>query len=256
MDFKVSYLDAGLTYFSDQDSNPVTSMASTPALVPKARRYKTQLRDFLATNRSKRKMAGGEFPVVDPPPSVVGPSASSIQHIQQAAAAAASYTTPYNCGVYGGTGYATPESNLYVHQQQNFYHHPANFDNRYLDSTSLFQYRALGTYYPEYSSAAAYVGNGFLDVSRGCLYDNQYGKDSACQLDYKNSHNSYANISQGSLDISKGGGGGHKGSNGIESSSPTASSHGAKGEADVKREDYMMHYTNGNDTSATRQTGG
>lgn len=109
----------------------------------------------------------------------------------------------------------------------------------------MFQYRALGTYYPEYSSAA-YVGNGFLDVSRGCLYDNQY-KDSACQLDYKNSHNSYANIPQQSLE---GGKGAHKGSNGLDSS---PNSHGVKVEVESKREDYMMHYANGND-STTRQT--
>lgn len=99
MDFKVSYLDAGLTYFSDQDSNPVTAMVTTPTPAPKARRYKTQLRDFLASCRSKRKIVGGEYPVE--PSTAVGPSAS-IQHIQQAAVAAASYTAPYNCSVYGG----------------------------------------------------------------------------------------------------------------------------------------------------------
>ena len=242
MDFKVSYLDAGLnnSYFSDHDSTPITS---TPAPTPKARRYKTQLRDFLASCRSKRKIAAGagDYSAQDPAAPVAA-TASSIQQMQQAAVAAAAttYTTPYNCNVYGGTTYAAPENNLYVHQQQNFYHHPANFENRYLDSTSLFQYRTLGTYYPEYTPAA-YVGNGFLDVSRGCIYDNQYAKDSACQLEYKGSHNSDANISRRSLDVSKG----HKGS--------SLEVNGLKGEAEgsLKREDYMMHYTNGNDTRQT-----
>jgi hypothetical protein len=249
MDFKVSYLDAGLnnSYFSDHDSTPINS---TPTPAPKAKRYKTQLRDFLSSCRSKRKISAGapDYVTQDPTTVVAAASASSIQQMQQAAAAAAaaatSYPTPYNCNVYGGSTYAAPEPNLYAHTQQNFYHHPASFDNRYLDSTSLFQYRTLGTYYPEYSPAA-YVGNGFLDVSRGCLYENQ----ASCQLDYKSAPghgHSYASMAsqQPSLEVSSRGGGGYKGSSEVN---------GLKTEVEgsLKREDYMMHYTNGNDTRQT-----
>lgn len=64
MDFKVSYLDTGLasTYFSEADQLVVPPSSSPNSLPPPVtptrpnRRYKTQLRDFLSTCRSKRKM--------------------------------------------------------------------------------------------------------------------------------------------------------------------------------------------------------
>lgn len=64
MDFKVSYLDTGLasTYFSEADQLVVPPSGSPNSLPPPVtptrpnRRYKTQLRDFLSTCRSKRKM--------------------------------------------------------------------------------------------------------------------------------------------------------------------------------------------------------
>lgn len=64
MDFKVSYLDTGLasTYFSEADQLIIPSSNSPNSLPPPVtptrpnRRYKTQLRDFLSTCRTKRKM--------------------------------------------------------------------------------------------------------------------------------------------------------------------------------------------------------
>lgn len=64
MDFKVSYLDTGLasTYFSEADQLIVPSSNSPNSLPPPVtptrpnRRYKTQLRDFLSTCRTKRKI--------------------------------------------------------------------------------------------------------------------------------------------------------------------------------------------------------
>lgn len=64
MDFKVSYLDTGLasTYFTDADQLIIPPSGSPNSLPPPAtpqrptRRYKTQLRDFLSTCRSKRKL--------------------------------------------------------------------------------------------------------------------------------------------------------------------------------------------------------
>ena len=78
MDFKVSYLDAGLTsnYFTDQESSSIaapttttssiTSVSSTQTVLPSqipaqpatqkiGRKYKNQLRDFLTNCRTKRK---------------------------------------------------------------------------------------------------------------------------------------------------------------------------------------------------------
>lgn len=69
MDFKVSYLDAGLNsnYFTDSDQlvglspggsggSPASSSSTTPTQRV-SRRYKTQLRDFLSTCRTKRKLS-------------------------------------------------------------------------------------------------------------------------------------------------------------------------------------------------------
>ena len=130
-------------------------------------------------------------------------------------------------------------------------------------AASLFQYRTLGTYYPaaaEYSPAAYVgvgvgVGNGFLDVGRGCLYENQYGKESSsaanCQL------SEFKSSSHGSS-----GGSYSTASSGHHQQSSKSSSKHIKLDPDAKHshsrgssDDYasMMHYANGNDTH-TRQT--
>uniref|UniRef100_A0A8D8PHQ1 Aryl hydrocarbon receptor n=3 Tax=Culex pipiens TaxID=7175 RepID=A0A8D8PHQ1_CULPI len=62
MDFKVSYLDTGLTstYFTDADQL-ISTTCGSPSTSPLTsqqrynRRYKTHLRDFLSTCRTKRK---------------------------------------------------------------------------------------------------------------------------------------------------------------------------------------------------------
>lgn len=68
---QVSYLDTGLasTYFSDSDQLAVPQSRSPTNLTPSTtphkttRRYKTQLRDFLSTCRSKRKLQHQQTPV-------------------------------------------------------------------------------------------------------------------------------------------------------------------------------------------------
>ncbi|XP_054272201.1 aryl hydrocarbon receptor protein 1-like isoform X2 [Macrosteles quadrilineatus] len=183
MDFKVSYLDAGLTnsYFSDSDqllststnhSSPSNSSVlggstcSTPQRLN--RRYKTQLRDFLSTCRTKRKLASHHTsPVAVPntPVGGVGVGVSvGVDYIADTSAAAAvaaaynMYSTPYP---------ATPATdNVYMGHSGNF--HQGLYDNRFLTTTeNLFhQYRPLGTYYTEYHHPTTpYVSNGFLDIS-------------------------------------------------------------------------------------------
>ncbi|CAH2008226.1 unnamed protein product [Acanthoscelides obtectus] len=186
MDFKVSYLDAGLpnNYFSENEllSNTTSSahsnISSTPTRVN--RRYKTQLRDFLSTCRTKRKLATSSGQVTPPAnptigaPSVVSPMATAaVDYITtdgcSAAAAAAAYnmyTSPYPAAADHTMGYMG-HSNF----QHTLYPPTATaLDNRYLATTdNLFhQYRPLGTYYPDYhasATAAGYVSNGFLDAS-------------------------------------------------------------------------------------------
>lgn len=181
MDFKVSYLDAGLTnsYFTEADQlvgsgSPSGGSAAGTSPGPQRvnRRYKTQLRDFLSTCRTKRKLAPAPAPAPPPlgvPTDYMCPDSSSV------AAVAAAYS---NLNTMYPTPYATPtvpaaaDNGLaYMGHSANFQHSlypPATIDNRFLATDNLFhQYRPLGGYYPEYHTATAspYVSNGFLEMS-------------------------------------------------------------------------------------------
>lgn len=178
MDFKVSYLDTGLasTYFSEADQLVVppsaspTAHALPPPVTPTRpnRRYKTQLRDFLSTCRSKRKLQqqqqqqqsqqtsplGG--PVGSPSPAV------AVEYLPDPAAAVAAAYSNLN-PMYTASPYASAADNLYMGSSM-----PANAF--YPVSENLFhQYRlqgAVGGYYTDYphsgGPASAYVANGFL----------------------------------------------------------------------------------------------
>ncbi|KAJ6635828.1 Aryl hydrocarbon receptor [Pseudolycoriella hygida] len=162
MDFKVSYLDTGLasTYFSESDQliiPPSGSPNSLPAPVTPqrtTRRYKTQLRDFLSTCRSKRKLTQqttlGQ----------VTPPAQVVEYIADPAAAVAAAYSNLN-PMYSASPYAPTADNIYMTPTV----HSSNF---YPVTDNLFhQYRLQGVsgYYPEYHhspASASYVTNGFL----------------------------------------------------------------------------------------------
>ncbi|XP_065169345.1 aryl hydrocarbon receptor protein 1 isoform X2 [Atheta coriaria] len=177
MDFKVSYLDAGLptNYFSEADqlvSNTTTPTQhnSTPTPTRVNRRYKTQLRDFLSTCRSKRKLShgGSSSGQVTPPanPTAVASVVSPMPTVDYITTDAAynMYSTPYPT--------PAPEHTLSPYMSHSNFQHslyptPSALDNRYLTTPdNLFhQYRPLSTYYSDYHhapTASAYVGNGFL----------------------------------------------------------------------------------------------
>ncbi|XP_063234069.1 aryl hydrocarbon receptor isoform X2 [Bacillus rossius redtenbacheri] len=179
MDFKVSYLDAGLTnsYFADSEpllgaaGSPGPAASSAPAPQRVNRRYKTQLRDFLSTCRTKRKLAAASAHAPPPPPPAIDYMAAGDSSTATAAAAAVAaaysnlntmYTAPYGSGASQQADYSLSHSAGSFHQ--GLYASP--LDNRFLASseTLFHQYRPLGSYYPDYH-AAPYVGNGFLDVS-------------------------------------------------------------------------------------------
>ncbi|XP_018903626.2 aryl hydrocarbon receptor protein 1 isoform X1 [Bemisia tabaci] len=185
MDFKVSYLDAGLTssYFTDSEQllsstpphHPSTSPSSmhsstgaaatssatpTPPTPQKVnRRYKTQLRDFLSTCRTKRKLTT-HHPTPVAPPIAAAAAPTPVDYLTTAPVAVA-----YN--MYS-SGYSptTTDTTLYGgHSGVSNFHHQSLYENRlpYLASDNLFhQYRP---YYSDYHSATPYVSNGFLDIS-------------------------------------------------------------------------------------------
>ncbi|XP_044757258.1 aryl hydrocarbon receptor protein 1 isoform X1 [Coccinella septempunctata] len=180
MDFKVSYLDAGLpnNYFTDSDqilsSASNVSSHSVPVVPSRVnKRYKTQLRDFLSTCRTKRKLSHTSNGQVTPPANnnvsaAVVPPMAAVEYIASDGCSAAynMYASPYS----------TPSSDHslpymgHTNFQHTLYPSPATLDNRYLTATdNLFhQYRPLSTYYPDYHHSTAstpYVGNSFLDMS-------------------------------------------------------------------------------------------
>lgn len=164
MDFKVSYLDAGLTnsYFSDSEQLPgsttgtsaagSTGLHSQPPSQPR-RRYKTHLRDFLSTCRTKRKLSASaagsaaaatavtvEYPaaavqasslLVAPPPPPPPPTEPLYTNLNTAAM--------YSAGPYNGAAVATDNGGYH---QTNY--HQTLYDTRipYLTAAdNLFQYR-------------------------------------------------------------------------------------------------------------------
>lgn len=119
------------------------------------RRYKTQLRDFLSTCRSKRKLQQQS------PISQVPSPAPVVEYIPDPAAAVAAAYSNLN-PMYTPSPYAPTAENIYMSSSV----HSPNF---YPVTENLFhQYRLQGVsgYYPEYhhspASAASYVTNGFI----------------------------------------------------------------------------------------------
>ncbi|XP_052864708.1 uncharacterized protein LOC128271290 [Anopheles cruzii] len=167
MDFKVSYLDAGIssTYFEpDQliiSSNNASSPGSPTTSQQRAnRRYKTQLRDFLSTCRHKRKLPSQcTEQQVQPSVSVVDyiPGGAPGTAAAAAVVAAAAYSNSINSVYSPATHFAGGgPDNVYmagpVHSP-NFYPMPDNL---------FHQYRLQGVsgYYPEYhtnTSASTFV---------------------------------------------------------------------------------------------------
>ena len=137
MDFKVTYLDAGLTssYFNDGETpnsngssnNSVASGNSTSAATKVPKRYKAHLRDFLSSCRTKRSKSHHNSSV----------SASDIYAAVDPATAAAASALPY-ATVYSSPPSATPtyatDNPLYM--QQNITSSPYQtiypVDNRYV----------------------------------------------------------------------------------------------------------------------------
>ncbi|KAF2357956.1 PAS fold-3 [Trinorchestia longiramus] len=149
MDFKVSYLDPGLTqsYLCDSE---------LPQLM--SRRYKTHLRDFLSTCRSKRSYNN----IADP-----------------------TYNNYSN--VYSPTTY-TPDNtaaSLYVNPQ-NLSNLPSLYPTSYIPTDNLFHYRQLGSYYPDYMTTHSYVSNGYMDAAtRPCLGYDATGLSKSTTADQK-----------------------------------------------------------------------
>uniref|UniRef100_A0A336MPL7 CSON003255 protein n=1 Tax=Culicoides sonorensis TaxID=179676 RepID=A0A336MPL7_CULSO len=166
MDFKVSYLDTGLSssYFTDTDQLIVPSTGSPSALPPPPpavhqpranRRYKTQLRDFLSTCRTKRKSNQSSVGQITPPTPVV-------EYIPDpTAAVAASYS---NLNPMYPSPYATGAENFYIQHS-----YPAVTENLF----HQYRLQGVGGYYPDYhhspTSTSYMTPNGFLP------YESAYG---------------------------------------------------------------------------------
>ena len=185
MDFKVTYLDAGLTstYFTDSEAPSSNGTSGNNSTTPNAsatkvpKRYKAHLRDFLSSCRTKRS----KHSTASTASSIA--AANVVNDIYAAAAGGdptvAASAIPY-ASVYGSapTSAGTPtysptESPLYMQQNAiaaSPYQTIYPVDNRYFSTEYLASYRSLTTYYPEYAAsahAAQYIaGNGYFDSAR------------------------------------------------------------------------------------------
>uniref|UniRef100_A0A0K2TSE0 Aryl hydrocarbon receptor n=1 Tax=Lepeophtheirus salmonis TaxID=72036 RepID=A0A0K2TSE0_LEPSM len=196
MDFKVTYLDAGLTsaYYSDSEiSNGAVTIngalnnggGSNSSVPPTkiAKRYKTHLREFLSSCRGKRKNS--------PNSGGGGSNNNSTNNNNTAPGGLGSdvYVDPYsNAYSPGNTSAANAAAAMNHHHHYADYVQPsaypsiysaASVDNRYFSPEYLASYRSLTTYYPEYAAAnaAQYIaGNSYLasDPTRSSLASLQY----------------------------------------------------------------------------------
>ena len=152
MDFKVSYLDAGLTssYFSDESNlsstpannaattpnPPQTTLPSTPASQANTqqrvgRKYKNQLRDFLTNCRTKRKSgSSASTPVGNATPPEPSPYLPAGEQWPNGGAPSVSSaaTVTYSPSVYPATA-AVPyhaDNSFYMHHHHHQLHHQSN----------------------------------------------------------------------------------------------------------------------------------
>ena len=175
MDFKVTYLDAGLTsnYMSDGETNGNHnnsggggSSGASPSSVTKVpKRYKTHLREFLSTSRGKRKGSGSSTsPSVQSGGGSAAAAAAADPSSAAAAAAAAAVMYPESIASYAsvysaaqaGTPYAAAAGTEYLGQQAAG---PYIYsENRYFPSSAdyLASYRSLTSYYPDYHQYSTY----------------------------------------------------------------------------------------------------
>ncbi len=180
MDFKVTYLDAGLTstYLDGEvgsGSATTTNGAAPPPSSNKiTKRYKTHLRDFLSSCRGKRKAAQAAA-------AAASAAAAAAQADAAAYAAAAAQATadppPPSIASYASAMYsqaANPYAADYLQQQQQnltaaaaaasspYQSIYSPVENRYFAPEYLASYRSLTTYYPEYA-ASSYISNSYFD---------------------------------------------------------------------------------------------
>ncbi|CAB4055989.1 AHR [Lepeophtheirus salmonis] len=179
MDFKVTYLDAGLTsaYYSDSEiSNGAVTIngalnnggGSNSSVPPTkiAKRYKTHLRGL------------GSDVYVDPYSNAYSPGNTSAAN---AAAAMNHHHHHY-------ADYVQPSAYPSIYSA-------ASVDNRYFSPEYLASYRSLTTYYPEYAAAnAAHTTNSIVTLmKKDCKYN--FSSPSALPLENNNSTPSNENRS-------------------------------------------------------------
>lgn len=143
----------------------ITNSSGSTAAPRTNRRYKTQLRDFLSTCRSKRKVsqhANQQQPPTPTTPNQISTKSpnSIVEFITDPAVVAAAYSNLNP--IYSPSPYA-PSSTENIYMSQTV--HSGSF---YPTAENLFhQYRLQGSYYPEYHHhhhhpSSPYVANGFL----------------------------------------------------------------------------------------------
>ncbi|GBM18716.1 Aryl hydrocarbon receptor [Araneus ventricosus] len=156
MDFKVTYLDGGLSSTTDRSS--LLSDSDFVLRCQRTRRYKSQIRDIISTCRKRKSPVNGPVTAA----TIVG-GAEPATYMDDTAVVAAGYNNVYP---YGTTdtmnGISAPYASAATMPQNLF---TAAIDNtRFISAENFLHYRPIGTYYPDYA-VTQYPSNGFLDAS-------------------------------------------------------------------------------------------
>jgi hypothetical protein len=172
INIQVSYLDTGFSsnYFTDADQLIITPNNGSPSsssvtnsntsTTRTNRRYKTQLRDFLSTCRSKRKtpqVANVQQPITGTQHIASPPAGSVVDYISDPVAVAYTNLNP----MYSTSpvpGYGTSTENLYMTHSSTFYPSPENLFHQYRIQSSYYH----PSEYHHHHHASPYVSNGFL----------------------------------------------------------------------------------------------
>nr|ATI22098.1 aryl hydrocarbon receptor [Tigriopus kingsejongensis] len=163
MDFKVTYLDVGLTssYLSDNESSSQGSAGTGTngtSSTKSNKRYKTHLRDFLSSCKTKRKPTNTDLAAYD---------TSTLAYATMYSQSSANANYPAEGSLYMQQNLSSPYQSIY-----------SSVDNRYFSPEYLASYRSLTTYYPEYAAsahAAQYLGNNYFAAAAAADHTNPAG---------------------------------------------------------------------------------
>lgn len=140
-------------------SSPSSTTNNSPTTQRTNRRYKTQLRDFISTCRSKRKSTQAVSVQQHPPGTQLAspPTAAVVDYISDPVAVA--YTNLNPMYPSSPVPYGASTENLYMTHSSTFYPSPENLFHQYRIQSGYYH---PSEYHHHHHHPSPYVSNGFL----------------------------------------------------------------------------------------------